>query len=119
MYDDVYIEADLPPGHPDAERAFQTKSLLRCLDRFTITKEGRLMLHACRYEPPDGADGTLPLLTRTPTGDIDTEFHGDIRLTSTIENRFIEYAAPFTHGTLESIRPWSELSEIQQALLTP
>ena len=118
MFDDVFCEADLPSGHTGSDRAFQTKSLFCCLDRLTITKEGRLILHAFHYEPA-GEPGTLPLMKRVPEGDLDTEFHGDIRLTSMAEDHLAEYVARFTHGTVEWIRPWSEISEIHQALLTP
>jgi len=117
IYDDVHCEADLPSGYSGLERTFQSKSLFRCLDRLTITKEGRLVLHAFRYQPAQEAGDLLPLMTRIPAGDIDLEFHGDIRLTSTMEDQFAEYVARFTHGTLEWIRPWSEVSEIHQSLL--
>jgi hypothetical protein len=116
MFDDVHCEADLPPGHPTSGRDFQTKSLLCCLDQFTITKEGRLVLHAFRYQSAGEAVDGLPSMDRIPAGDIDTEFHGDIRLIATVGDR-IEYVARFTHGTLEWIRPWSEISEIQQSFL--
>jgi hypothetical protein len=55
MYDDVVWEAELPEGHPVASRSFQTKSLFRSLDRFTITKEGRLILHDYTYKSFEGA----------------------------------------------------------------
>jgi hypothetical protein len=118
MFDEVYCEANLPSGHPDGEREFQTKSLFSCLDSFTITKEGRLILHGCRYEPSGETGDGLPMFTRVPTEDVDMDFHGDIRLISTVEGRCIEYAARFTHGNLEWIRPWSELPELHQSLLT-
>ena len=47
----------------------------------------------------------------------DLEFHGDIRLTGLIEGELIEYAARFTHGTLEWIRPWGEISEMHRLLI--
>lgn len=119
MFDDVYCEADLPTRHPEGQRAFQTKSLFCCLDRFTITKEGRLVLHESRFESLAEAANGLPVLARIPVGDVDTDFHGDIRLTSTAENHFIEYAARFTHGSLEWIRPWSEITEFHRSLLSP
>jgi hypothetical protein len=120
MFDDVYCEADLPPGHPESERSFQTKSLGNCLDRFTITKEGRLILHSVRYESSgDRGDGLFSMrMTAIPAGDVDTEFHGDIRLLGGAEDRLVEYVARFTHGTLEWIRPLSELSEMQKTLLS-
>jgi hypothetical protein len=117
MYDDVYCEADLPPGHIGPNRAFQTKSLFRCLDRLTITKNRRLVLHAFRYQSAQEAGTPLPLMTRIPEGDIDLEFHGDIRLTSTREDDIVEYVARFTDGTLTWIRPWTDISEVHKSLL--
>jgi hypothetical protein len=118
LFDDVYCEADLPPDHPESERSFQTKSLGSCLDRFTITKGGRLILHSVRYESSGERGGGLPLMKSVPTGDVDTEFHGDMELVARVEDRLVEYVARFTHGTLEWIRPLSELSDIQKRLLS-
>lgn len=61
MFDEVHCEADLPPGHPETNRDFQTKSLASCLDRFTITKEGRLIFHAVRYEASDEPGLKFPM----------------------------------------------------------
>jgi hypothetical protein len=119
MFDDVYCEADLPPGNPESERSFQTKSLCNCLDRFTITKEGRLILHSVRYESTGERGFGMPLMKSIPVGDVDTEYHGDIQLLGRAGDCLVEYVARFTHGTLEWIRPLSELSEIQKKLLTP
>jgi hypothetical protein len=119
MFDDVYCEADLPPGHPESERSFQTKSLGNSLDRFTITKEGRLILHSVRYESSEERSFGIPMMKSIPTGDVDTEFHGDIQLVASVEDRLVEYVARFTHGALEWIRPLSELPEIQKRLLMP
>jgi len=117
MFDDVYCEADLPPGHPESERSFQTKSLCNCLDRFTITKAGRLILHRVRYESAGERRLGLPWMKSIPVGDVDTEFHGDIQLLGGAGDCLVEYVARFTHGTLEWIRPLSELPEIQKKLL--
>ena len=118
LFDDVYCEADLPAGHPELERSFQTKSLGSCLDQFRITKEGRLILHSVRYESSEEEGRGLPLMKPIPTGDVDTEFHGDILLVARIEDRLVEYVARFTHGALEWIRPLSELSDFQKRLLS-
>jgi hypothetical protein len=117
MFDEVYCDADLPPGHPASKGEFQTKSLFSCLDRFTINKQGRLILHAVRYASGEEAGSGRFSMTRIPAGDIDTEFHGDIRLTDVVEGLLVEYVARFTHGDLEWIRPWAELSELHQSLL--
>ena len=116
-YDDVHCAADLPPGHPPGQRDFQTKSLFRCADRMTITKEGRLVFHPPRYVTPQSREESSQFETNTPDV-MDLDFHGDIRLTCTVEDRLVEYAARFSHGKLEWIRPWTELSEIHKALLT-
>jgi hypothetical protein len=120
LFDDVYCEADLPFGHPESERSFQTKSLGNCLDQFTITKEGRLILHSVRYESSgERAEGLSSMrMTAIPMGDVDTEFHGDMELVARVEDRLVEYVARFTHGTLEWIRPLSELSDVQKRLLS-
>jgi hypothetical protein len=117
MFDEVHCGADLPPGHPEMDRDFQTKSLGSCLDRFTITKEGRLILHAVRYEASDEPGRRLPMMKAVPLGDVDTEFHGDIQLYGRAKDGLVEYVARFTHGTLEWIRPLQELSEIHKKLL--
>ena len=116
MYDEVECAADLPDEFLIAGQRFQTKSLYRSLDRFSITKEGRLILHACRYEHT-GQRGWIPLMTRIPTGDVDLDFHGDIRLMAS-EGEIQEYAVRFTHGRLEWVRPFAELSEAEQMLVT-
>jgi len=117
MYDELYWEATLPPDHPPAERDFQTKSLFNALAKFTVTAEGRLILHDARYEPSGETTDGLPRLSRVPIGDIDVQFHGDMRITCTAEDRLIEYAIRFTHGKLEWIRPWMDLSETHQELI--
>jgi hypothetical protein len=118
MFDELRCEADLPSGHPATARDFQTKSLLKCLDNYTITKEGRLILHSCHYESVGETENGFPQMNRIDTGDVDTEYHGDIRFYTTIGETSVDYVARFTHGTLEWIRPWSELSELHQQLIT-
>ena len=108
MFDDVYYEADLPTGHPESARDFQTKSLFNCLDRLTVTKGGRLILHPA-VNQAEGSNQAGP--------DVDIEFHGDVCLTHLIDGKLVQYVARFTHGTLEWIRPRKELSEIHQWLL--
>jgi hypothetical protein len=43
MFDIVVFDGELP-GMPSQCRRFQTKSLERCLDRYTVTRAGRLCL---------------------------------------------------------------------------
>ena len=101
---------------------FYLRQTPSCLDRFTITtitKEGRLLLHKVRYEEAAEPRDGFPFagMTAIPMGDVDTEFHGDLLLVSTVKGRLVEYVARFAHGTLEWIRPLSELSELQRTLL--
>jgi len=117
MYDDIFCECDCPDELRPEERHFQTKSLYRMMDRFTITRKGRLIHHFTQYaqdaNPPDGLYRMIPVEKQ----DIDMHFHGDILLSGERDGRFLEYAARFTHGELEWIRPISEFSEHERALL--
>ena len=103
MFDEVLWEAELPTGHPQTGRLFQTKSLERCLDRYVVNKAGRLLLVGGGLlvdGPPEG--------TKDQREGTDVEFHGDMRLVSS-EGGFKEYVARFTHGTLEWIRPIADV----------
>jgi hypothetical protein len=130
MFDDITCEADLPEGHPEGKRDFQTKSLGSCLNHYTITKDGRLMLHRYHVEDleddPDAPEvpEEKPLrrflfrrTKRTRLEDLDTEFHGDFDFYDSIEGTRYEYVARFTHGQLEWIRKLEECSEIQRTML--
>jgi hypothetical protein len=102
MYDEVWFDEELRSFALRCRR-FQTKSLERCLDRYMVTKEGRLCL----------VGNTLMQDSATPGSPekVDTDFHGDIRLVSDDENHDV-YIARFTHGTLEWIRPAAEISPV-------
>jgi hypothetical protein len=119
MFDEVFCEYELPAGLGLTHRNFQTKSLHSALDRFTITKEGRLIYHPVRYvwaqEAPQGLFGKM--VNSVPEPDIDTHYHGDILLIDAGEGEPIELVARFTHGQLEWLRPMSELSEAERMFL--
>lgn len=61
MFDDVICEVELPDGKPN-KCGFQTKDLDCQLDKYTITKDGRLTRARYRWNEaqneyvPDGAD---------------------------------------------------------------
>lgn len=117
MFDEVECEIPLPGDGAAADRVFQTKSLHCALDRYTITQEGRLIHHFRRYErDPDVAPGVLGIPRMMPVDkqDIDTQFHGDIRMYRSEGDQFVDYVVRFTHGTLEWIRPLEELSEVER-----
>jgi hypothetical protein len=120
MYDDVICECDLPHAvNSHLDREFQTKSLCRMLDRFTITKEGRLIHHSFRYvEVKTPEDPLLPFrMVPVDPKDIDMEFHGDIRLNGEKDGKARDYIVRFTHGTVEWIRPIEMFSEKQRTLI--
>ena len=102
MYDEVWFDEGLP-GFPLKCRRFQTKSLDRCMDRYVVTKEGRLCLagNLLMSDEPEPIAGQ--------GSNIDREFHGDIRLAPDDETEHDSYIARFTHGTLEWIRPIAEV----------
>ena len=110
LYDEVLCEYELPAGLRLTNRNFQTKSLFCVLGRFTITREGRLMM------APDALLGPFGIAADS-VPEVDTHYHGDILLTHIDEGELIELAARFTHGRLEWLRPVSELSEAERMFL--
>jgi hypothetical protein len=102
MYDEVWFDEELP-DFPLRCRRFQTKSLDRCLDRYIVTKVGRLCLvGSVLLEDAPAA------VAHDRAENIDTDFHGDIRLTSD-DGEHEQYVARFTHGTFEWIRPAADV----------
>lgn len=119
MFDEVFCESELPAGLGLTDRTFQTKSLCCAQDRFTITKEGRLIYHPVRHVmPPDAPKRPFgKMFDAVPEPDVDTHYHGDILLTDTGKGELVELAARFTHGQLEWLRPIGELSEAERRFL--
>jgi hypothetical protein len=118
MFDTIQCEVDLPDDCTVLDRSFQTKSLCCIGDNFTITRQGRLILHRTRYEC-SSAKKQRGMLIPVPVADVDTEYHGDIEMYgSAVDNKLARYAVRFTHGALEWIRPLDELEEIHRILLT-
>lgn len=105
MYDEVWFEEALL-DFPSSCRRFQTKSLDPCMDRYVVTREGRLSL-AGNTLTEDAADA----VARGRSEKIDTDFHGDIRLVSD-DGKHEVYIARFTHGTLEWIRRAAEVPQV-------
>jgi len=114
MFDAIVFEGDLPDGMQPSDGGFETRSLFRVMETFTITKEGRLIHHVRRYVKdvlyPGGFNERAPLVTL----DIDLEFHGDIVVTGFRGNSYADYVLRFTHGLLEWAKPLRDLSEEQQ-----
>jgi len=122
MFDELRCEFPLPDPIVQDE-IFQTKDLERLLDRYTITSDGRLILHQVRYEEvpekerpyygtPEWKRGGLiqflGSLRPVPVGAVEIPFHGDIVFYTFLENRpekeWFEYRARFTDGRLQWIR---------------
>jgi hypothetical protein len=98
---------------------FQSRSLFRGSEALTIAREGRLVLHRCRFEPTPAIElrpgVRVPQYRRVPVDDFDLDYHGDLWLFARDEDSPHErYVARFTHGQLEWIRPFAELSEAQR-----
>jgi hypothetical protein len=131
MFD--YIECKIPLL--DAPSEFITKNTLfqtkdtpeQGMETYTITKEGRLIHHAVKYEDvPENErpywgtpewDNFPPLrfcgcIRSVPIGDIDTNFHGDLRFGESFRNPYsdgpmylnYDWVARFTNGQLEYIK---------------
>lgn len=120
MFDHIRCEIELPDGVIAGESEFQTKSLYNALDRFTITKEGRLVHHSATYvweDAPAEAPPSDSILARMPRRklvdqrEIDMEFHGHIRFYGDVEGTRRDYAARFTHGSVEWIKRVEDLSD--------
>ena len=113
MFDYLECASRLPGDPPIVGKKFQTSSLYRVLGHFTINEQGRLIYHSVRYETQEGK-GPLPYMKAIPTGDIDLDFHGDIKLTPDDDDA--EFVVRFTHGVVEWVRPFEELSEAERML---
>lgn len=121
MYDHIRCEYPLPDPIVQDE-LFQTKSLHRVLDEYTIASDGRLILHEVRYEPVPAEDrpfyGTdewdenpflqlIGSLRSVPLDDVSVPYHGDIVFYTSLDadgRKWFEYRARFTEGALQWIR---------------
>lgn len=109
----------LPEGHDD----WQTKDLENLMDRYTITADGRLLLHRARYEEVpeeewryygtpewDRSSGRLiGSLRSVPVGDEEVSHHGDVRFYDAFRIKggggrvWVEFRARFAEGRLSRI----------------
>jgi hypothetical protein len=97
LFDTVRCEYPLPvASHQDLE--YQTKSLDSLMERYTITRDGRLIRHS-----------RGGIFARGPCRDIEWPVHGDVEIyTSDSDRNWIEYIVRFTHGLVEWILPVEE-----------
>lgn len=122
MFDELRCEFPLPDAVVQNE-VFQTKGLECLLDRYTITSDGRLILHQVRYEAvpeeerpyygtPEWERGglvrSLGCMRAVPVGDVELPFHGDLVFYTSRgtgpDMEWFEYQARFTEGKLQWIR---------------
>lgn len=122
LYDLLRCEYDLPGPRPPSG-VFQTKSLERGLQEYTLTADGRLLWHYTYFEPVpeeerpnwgtpewDKPLGKLAGAQRpVHRGDVELPYHGDIYFYETLEQpdgqrQWLEYQARFTHGRVEWVR---------------
>jgi hypothetical protein len=119
MPDEIRCELEVASQGIRPGARFQTRSLFREAEVLTITRDRRLVLHRCRLElepdvePRPGA--RVPRFRRVLGENLDLEYHGDLWLFALDDDSLHErYVARFTHGQLEWIRPFAELSEAQR-----
>jgi len=125
MFDEILCEWPLPDPEVQ-DHVFQTKDLLNMLDRYTITKEGRLIWHRTRLEnvpeeerpywgTPDWESPIMRLAgmyRSVPVGDVDLNHHGYLDFYTSrgkpdtegdSDYQWYGYRAKFTDGVVVSI----------------
>jgi hypothetical protein len=135
MFDRIFCECELPDGFNPKGIEFQTKNLERELNVYTITADGRLLLHYVEWEstPEDELPyPNIPIIgcMREKEGSrklVEVDFHGLITFYgsnlcaigpkgfATVNDEEYwsrEYTAKFTNGKLESIVLDLETSDI-------
>lgn len=96
MFDTLKCKYPLPEKEVQ-EDSFQTKSLDCLLDNYTITEQGKLILHRQRHY-------------ETAARKIEVDFHGNLRFYTSKGSReennyqWFEYVARFTEGKLQWIK---------------
>lgn len=108
MFDTVYCDYPLPdPGVQENE--FQTKSLESLMERYTITRAGRLVQHVELRESRE--DKSVPwgfTMEVVDAWDEDTGFHGEIEFYDYVEGTSYTYRARFSEGQLQELKRVNE-----------
>lgn len=124
MYDNVNVYYKMPDPEIQDE-VFQTKSFECAMDDYTITEEGRLILHKAHWEPipeeerpyygkPEwekpGLWKAIGSMKTVYDGDEDIDFHGIIEIhtildgfSSPKDSDWYSYNLKFTDGILKEI----------------
>jgi hypothetical protein len=124
MYDDLKCEYPLPNKEVQNE-TFQTKDFECQMEEYLITREGKIIHHAVRYETVPEKErpyyGTpewdekpfvrsFGCIRTIPVGDVEIPFHGDITFytylgdVNTDDYEWYEYEVRFTEGILTKIK---------------
>jgi hypothetical protein len=122
MFDTIKCYFPLPGAPEEIQNSsFQTKDLNNLLDNYTITYEGRLIHHSMEWNSVEEKDrpyygkpewDSNPIfrifgsLSSKFLGDIDTDYHGKIRIYTSSDNSktWYEYELKFTDGTIVDVR---------------
>lgn len=110
MYDELTCKYPLPEEYADMQqREFQTKSLERLLDHYTITEDGELFIRQAEREwvtDPNSVLGGYAKAIREWEERVE-DFHGDLYFytsrTRDAPKALVTFRARFTHGKVESI----------------
>ena len=116
MFDYLKCEYQLPDEK--AQNAlFQTEDTnAQYMERYTLTREGRLIHHTVRYEQvpqeerpypnakPDDMRYWIGSIRSVPTGDEDTEFHGSLCFYTDLDGEWFEYIALLKDGNVIDLR---------------
>ena len=116
MFDEIRCDYPLPDREVQAH-VFQTKSLDSGLDKYTISRDGRLILHHVRYESVPAEERpyygtpewqntpvaqTFGCMRAVPVGDVEIPRHGDIILYLSLgegkDYKRFAYRVRFTEG---------------------
>jgi hypothetical protein len=126
MFDTIKCLYPLPDTDAEMQVSdFQTKHLENCMDNYTITEEGRLILHQVEYNivpeeerpyygKPEWDKNpffqVIGSLKNIPVGDKDTNYHGMIIMYSCRGSRernnleWFEYELEFTKGLITNVK---------------
>lgn len=114
MFDELKCEYPLPDPIVQDE-IFQTKSLDRLLDNYTLTRDGRLILHQAHYGPePEEEQPLISDVSEVPRAnsekDVEISYHGDVFFYTLLGTpgaddwQWFEYKARFIEGKLQWIQ---------------
>jgi hypothetical protein len=123
LFDTIRWQAQFPDDALGPRPVFQTYSLGRGMNQYTVTAAGQLLYHPVAYSIPDEPEPIqgrrFSPLEITFLPGIDLEYHGDLLLhPCTGRERTVEHAARFTRGMLEWVRQLADLTATHRQWLS-